>query len=664
MAKRSKSVADPGKQSSFLDHLSRALIAGAIAGIVIGLTEIALTTPLFVQNFLNFGHGVGLGSKISLHLLFFPTICYVVSLICMNLLVAAVAGLIAGMDNGFSPTSDMRLYTLCNTLFISLFMASLLLVEKGKWLESFLNRFGTVGFVVVCLIVLALFLSGNHLLFRLLPRKRFYRNAVTIAIPLFLVGTLIFISRKRESGVSPDAESSSDTLLRSEERRDNVLLITIDTQRADYIGAYDKSRDITPNIDRLSTKGVRFDLCVSQATVTLPSHTSILTATYPIFHGVRTNSDYMAGPSLITLAEVLKENGFRTGAFVSAFVLDSRFGLDQGFDVYDSNASWASILFTSFVKRTVFSNSVRRILSLESNPVERSAEATNEKVVDWLREKDERSFFVWVHYFDPHTYSPPQEYRDRFLALLDGNIDGEVTISTSAGEKQLSRARVERHKLLYQAEVSYTDASIGNLLESLEQLDLLKNTLVVLTADHGESFGENKNWGHGTALNIQALHIPLVFYRPGRLPQGVVVDGLSQSVDIMPTILDYLEIEGPEEMQGSSLLPYFENETTLPDRSSYCEAMTPIVEEEKLMGLATESWKYVMTPWGSEEELFDLREDPEETANVARARPELALQMKARLESIVETMSSTDKEQRIELDEEAEEALRALGYLQ
>jgi arylsulfatase A-like enzyme len=367
----------------------------------------------------------------------------------------------------------------------------------------------------------------------------------------------------------------------------------------------------------------------------------------------------------VTLAEVLRNSGFRTSAFVSSFVLDARFGLNQGFDTYDCRLGSLPLLFGSFLKRTVFSRALRVILSIEGNPLERRADVTTGNAIKWIEENGDSPFFMWIHYFDPHgPYDPPSPYRDLHLAQVDNSVEDSVTVTTLRGQKNLSWKEIEQKKLLYRGEVAYTDHYIGMFLQALSDHDLEDKTLLILTADHGESFAENNYYGHGKTLYSPSMNVPLIFYGSDRLMRGRVVEGISQTLDIMPTILDYYDIEGPDEMQGISLLPYIEKNEPMPLRSLFLETMSPPIDELKLWGLISGKWKYVMAPWGSAEELYNLSEDPGELRNLAGEIPEKAKQMKADLLTIVETSASMDMEESIELDEEAMEAMRALGYVQ
>lgn len=248
----------------------------------------------------------------------------------------------------------------------------------------------------------------------------------------------------------------------------NLLIITIDTLRADHVGIYGNANQPlvkTPNIDRLAEKGVWFRNAYSHVPLTLPSHCSLFSGTLPIFHGVRDNG-YRLPSSTETLAEIFKKSGYLTAAFVGAFPLDSRFGLNKGFDVYDD-------LYGS-------KNAIRDLTFIE-----RQAEDVNRNALAWLARHKDQTFFMWVHYFDPHApYTPPSPFKEDY------------------------RGRE------YDGEIAYTDAAIGSLMEKLKQWKLTDRTLVILTADHGEALGEHQETTHGIFIYDSTLSVPLIFFHP------------------------------------------------------------------------------------------------------------------------------------------------------
>ncbi len=290
--------------------------------------------------------------------------------------------------------------------------------------------------------------------------------------------------------------------------RPNVLFITVDTLRSDHLGCYGYDRIKTPNIDGLAERGTLFKNAISQVPLTLPSHSSIFTSTYPQFHNVRDNGRHRLDQSAVTLAEIMQEKAYATAAFVSAFVLDSRFKLDQGFETYDDR------LEEGVRKRT-----------LELLDEERTAGEVTAAAIKWLRDNKDKRFFLWVHYFDPHDiYNPPSPYREIYKDNL------------------------------YDGEIAFTDEHIGVLLSALRELEVDEKTFIVFTSDHGEGLGEHDEPAHSVFVYDTTLKVPLILSYPGLIPQGKVIEEQVRLVDIMPTVLDFLHVEKNSEVQGTSLI--------------------------------------------------------------------------------------------------------------
>jgi arylsulfatase A-like enzyme/tetratricopeptide (TPR) repeat protein len=398
-------------------------------------------------------------------------------------------------------------------------------------------------------------------------------------------------------------------------RRDsnlNVLLITMDTTRADRLGCYGYKRARTPNLDGLAAKGVEFLNVYCQAPLTTPSHCSILTGTYPLYHQVHNNGSYILSSEVVTLAEALKDKGFATAAFVSSFTVDSRFGLDQGFEVYDDR----------FAESQAFK-------ALNS---ERKAEKTFEPFSRWLGQNQAQPFFCWVHFYDPHLpYDPPAPFNIEFADSL------------------------------YDGEIAYMDEYIGKTIEALREKNILAKTLVILAGDHGEAFGEKVEAGHGVFLYDGTMKVPLIFYAENYLPSGLVIRPRVRLIDIMPSVLDMLNIPVNKDVQGVSLLPYISGKKK-DDLSSYIETYFPRENYgwSELIGLVDGEWKYIKAP---KEELYNLEADPEETRNEIGQANKVALEKRARLEDVIGKYSSGITAEKKELTAEEREKLRSLGYV-
>ncbi len=390
----------------------------------------------------------------------------------------------------------------------------------------------------------------------------------------------------------------------------NVLLISIDTLRADALGAYGNARAQTPWFDRLAKGGVRFERAHAHNVVTLPSHANMLSGTYPLSNGVRDNSGFRFPKDRPTLAGLLKSQGYRTAAFVSAFPLDSRFGLDAGFEVYDDH------LPASVGERNAFV------------VAERKGEATVAAALRWLGEHRNERTFLLVHLYEPHfAYDPPEPFASRFR---DSPYHGEVAAADAALEPLL-----------------------GPLLEQGRD----GRTLVVFTADHGEGLGEHGEMTHGVFAYETTLRVPLVLYAP-RLFGPSVVKTPVRHVDIVPTVLDALGMEIPSGLDGRSLLQVIAGHD-VPVAPTYFEALSSSLNQgwAPLHGAIGDGRKYVDLPLP---ELYDLGADPGETRNLAASRP----QDMDRLRGLLARLRAEDRGvERVKEDPATLERLQALGYL-
>ncbi len=394
----------------------------------------------------------------------------------------------------------------------------------------------------------------------------------------------------------------------------NVVLITLDTLRADRVECYGYDGVETPNLNALAARGIRFEDAVASVPLTLPSHASILTGNYPPTHGVRDNGIHRLTPGHTTLAERLQEEGYTTAAFVASFVLDRRYGTDQGFDVYDD------IINTGDPDSSHW----------QSRP-ERRGDRVVDSAMGWLEENERtgegRPFFLWLHLYDPHEpYDPPQPFKSRYA----GNG--------------------------YDGEVAFTDQQVGRLVDRLRSLELLDDTLLVVVGDHGEGLGEHGEQTHGRLIYETTMRVPLIFHAPSVLPEGRVVDDrVVATVDIAPTLMDLLGI-APFDCDGVSLLL----RPTDDDRSIYIETLTPNLKHgwAPLHGLRRHTDKFIQAPTP---EYYDLADDPTETLNLYN-HDEKAERLEAELAAMLESFP-TAANAGVEVDPVAARNLAALGYV-
>ncbi|UCF42983.1 MAG: sulfatase, partial [Planctomycetota bacterium] len=370
-------------------------------------------------------------------------------------------------------------------------------------------------------------------------------------------------------------------ILRREVRR--VVLISIDTCRADYLSCYGYPRSTTPNIDRLARQSVLFTNVITPIPTTLPAHCSMLTGTIPPYHGVHYNVGYRLGQSNVTLAEILRPMGFTTAAFISAFVLDSDFGLDQGFDTYDDSFEE--------IRRNIFGS-------------ERRAGETSRLAIEWLQQRDKgEKFFLFLHYYDPHLeYEPPEPFASEFADNL------------------------------YAGEIAYTDYCIDLVIDKLKELGVYDSTLIIVTSDHGEMLGEHGEPDHGYFIYESAINVPLIFKLPRR-NEGRKVDGVADIIDIVPTICGMVGADVPPAVRAKDLSVFFgSGRPGREERHLYCESMMPTrYNASSLLGVVTDRFKYIQT---TRPELYDLVEDPNETNNLAERQPHQGRILQDRLKQI------------------------------
>ena len=400
----------------------------------------------------------------------------------------------------------------------------------------------------------------------------------------------------------------------------SVLLITLDTTRADRIGAYGFADIETPHLDRLAAEGVLFEQAQAVAPLTLPAHSSIFTGEFPPAHGVRDNGGFYLDDEHVVLAEILRDEGLRTGGFVGAFVLDAKWGIAQGFDHY----------FDDFE----LGDTVRMAL----NEIERPAGEVTDAALAWLGEAPEARFFSWVHYYDPHSpYEPPEPFAERY------------------------RNRP------YVGEIAYVDSQVGRLLAWLDENGRARDTVVIVMGDHGESLGEHGESGHGFFIYEGATRVPFIVRAPYDTMQGHRVAEVVRAVDVSPTVFDLLAVEAGQEdrdasFQGASIVRLLTGSTG-PRLPAYAEAVYPRYHYgwSDLASLRVENMKYVAAP---RPELYDLAADPGEVNNLYSARPDEA----DRLASMLQVLESrwTDRAlpaQVDEIDPDTRARLAALGYL-
>ena len=403
---------------------------------------------------------------------------------------------------------------------------------------------------------------------------------------------------------------------RDTDRPPNVLLITVDTLRADHVGSYGYAAARTPAIDALAARGLRFAQATTVAPLTLPAHASLMTGTYPAFHNVRDNGGFYLADDQTTLAEVLRARGYRTGGFVAAFVLDRRWGIAQGFDRYFDDFDLAKFR-----------------LDIGLDAVQRPGREVVDKAIEWLDQDAVRPFLAWVHLYEPHApYDPPDAIRVQFPPTRTG---------------------------AYDAEIATADLQVSRLLDHLAATGRLNHTIVALLGDHGESLGEHGEEQHGFFIYDAAIRIPLILAGPG-VPARVVSDQV-RIVDVAPTLLDLLGVPIPATVQGRSLRPLTRGERL--DLVALSETWYPRHHYgwSELTSVRDGRYHFIAAP---RRELYDTLNDPGELHNLAEANASRAdVQEQALREMLARVSSGRTESKPRAVDPDVEQRLRALGYV-
>jgi len=439
------------------------------------------------------------------------------------------------------------------------------------------------------------------------------RSPLGAVATLILVGSLVSLGAC--GGEAPPADGLGTRVAAGAAAGYNVLLVTLDTVRWDHLGCYGREVAATPHLDRLVEDGVRFEQAVASTPLTLPSHATILTGLYPPRHGARDNGSFVVDEAHRTLAERLREAGYATAAFIGCFVLDARFGLDQGFDVYDFDVSPSGYR--------------PQMPDFNERPANEVTDAALTWLAAWQAQPQRRPFFAWVHYFDPHLpYTSP-------LASLPRFADHP-----------------------YDAEIAFVDQQFGRLLTALDRQELRQQTLILVVADHGEALGEHGEPTHGMLLYDATVRVPWIFSAPGLFaPTGTIHGQLAGLVDVRPTLEALLGLPADPDQDGVNLLRA-EPDT---ERRIYLETQAPLFLNgwSPLYGLRSLRAKFVQAP---QPEFYALPRDPGERRNLFRAGDETQADWVAELAARRAAWGDAAESPRAMSDEEIER-LSSLGYV-
>lgn len=526
--------------------------------------------------------------------------------------------------------------------------------------------------------------------------KRFHRRIQGISKPvaflspffftLVLIASFVYIHTGILSPGGGYSDRSSKTTDGAQVRRidsnnkiqspadpPNLLLITIDTLRADHLHLYGYDRIETPTLDNLGQNGTVFLNAVSQSSVTRPSHSSILTGVTPPNHGVRNNITYILKEDEITLAEILSQNGYITTAFVSAEPLRSIFGIDQGFSHYDDQltVSPLSSIFLRIRRGQNFYSVgstigviIRKHFFPEPEP-QRKASLTLNAAKEWLQVEIEKPepFFVWIHLFDPHTpYDPPPPFDEKYKTPVtqDSKLD-------SQGEP------VSRNVDLYDGEITYVDTELGKFFKWMKQIGAWENTLKVVTSDHGESFEKDYLYKHSKRLYDSIVLVPLLMHFPETVPSNLRIEKIVRLIDVAPTILDILGLPTEHTMDGHSLVRLMDHPEIAEDRDEafprFASIETSQTKRKNMVALRGLEWKMIYEIDNPVRELYNLLSDPEELINLYtesglnQEDDSIWNIMEDKIVTYMDSAQPTSEENVIELAPESLERLKTLGYV-
>lgn len=471
------------------------------------------------------------------------------------------------------------------------------------------------------------------------------KKVLAVSTIILVVGIIAYL-------MSPSVSRRKENMVAD---RPNILLITLDTTRADHLSCYGYGRNTTPNVDQVAQESHIFRHAVSTSSWTLPAHASLFTGTYPSRHGARfapkestANSPLHVNcldDKLPTLAEVLLENGYVTAGIGGGPWFHQKFGLGRGFSFYrdpaiENGAQWMS----------------------------RTAEEVNEIALAWLQKNHHRPFFLFINYFDPHTpYSAPHPFSTWF-GQPPGVTDAfEVTDKLMRDGEKLSDMEFQSLLLAYDNEIAYADFYLGKLLDEMKKVGVYYNTIIIITSDHGEYFGEHDLLTHSVMVYEEVVRIPLIIRFPHGIDEKAPVDEYVQLTDIMPTILSELDIPIPAEVQGQVIGKRI--------RPVVAESFQHFDYTERYGSRFDNDWrafyrdnyKYIWS-LNDEPQLFDLSIDPQETDNLALALPEKLDEFRNEMATWLTSFSpypfARYREFEPNLKKEELESLKALGYIQ
>ncbi len=446
--------------------------------------------------------------------------------------------------------------------------------------------------------------------------------------------------------------------------RPNVVLLIIDTLRADRLGCYGYDKPTTPAIDEVAEESVLFEQAYVQWASSLPSHASIMASMHPYYHGAFPNGKSL-NPKLLTLPKILKEYGYTNGAFVSNALVGNQYNFELGYNTFTDlthfdyrDTSWRMWLHEL--------NLIRLYDKLANRDL------FTELAVSWIEHHQNRPFFLWGQWLHPHApYNPPEEVLRKFEDSYSGIADGSLQqiFDIRQGNVELSEVDQRHYSALYDAEVAVSDMQIQRIYDRLKSLGLVENSIIIITSDHGENMLEHGlEYGHA-GVHESSVRIPLIFRLPDRTAEQVRIPQVVQSIDIAPTVLDLIDVPAPEQFQGRSMMPLLEGDGVDWPNEAYCVGFW---KKRNFFGLRKGDWKLILDARKDNHtwELYHLPTDPHETNNLYEIETEVAQEMKQAMEGWL-TRELGDLDMAYQpggffeenFDQKTIERLRSLGYI-
>ncbi|MDP6605773.1 MAG: sulfatase [Dehalococcoidia bacterium] len=440
----------------------------------------------------------------------------------------------------------------------------------------------------------------------------------------------------------PEADARLSALREAGRGRPPVLIYLIDTLRADHLGSYGYHLDTSPNLDAFADDAVRFSRSTAQSGWTRTSVASIFTGLHPRSHDVNDREDMMSS-SAVTLATVLRANGYDTTGFITNGNVAATFGLDHGFDTY------------------VY------LRERKTDEIHVQSDELNERALGWLEARDvDRPFFLYLHSVDPHDpYTPRSPFRERFIETQQFPELATLRnlFRTPAADRDVP-ALSQELTALYDAEIAFNDHHFGELIRWLKANALYEQTLLLVMSDHGEAFYEHGRWGHGNSLYQELISVPLLVKLPGQVGAGLVIDEPAQHVDAMPTILDLLDIPIPDAVQGRSLLPAVASGQVDPTTQTTAYLQLDTRHLESVQTIRRKLIRHPMSDrTGGRVELYDLVDDPFELQDLAGTRAVARRHLMVELMEAALARPTLLETSEAVIDAELEDRLRALGYV-